>query len=270
MYLSEFRDIQIEAAWYCRLETENRDDPKPAIDLKPALDLAHWFHALSVFRETGSLREVSQRMADGEQRKQIEQLSSFFVNGLPLEAGNEAARIVAASSSQSLVSGVPLAGQLQELIVNAIRLLSGSTFETHPRKDEPERAKKNVPLTDDELKRQATLIERYIRTKQLNLAFGLMREWIVNWIPFHRNETGCWLHRRSREKIEYNLGGLAEVLKAKDPRDPKGNKIQTRRSPWAVDRTATAVGRTLESSLRHPQRPATSRYENGGFRTQPK
>ncbi len=221
LYLTAFRDVRLEGAWYCRLETENWNDPKPLIDLKPILDLAYWFHALVVFRETGSLREVARRLTDEDVKERVDQLSTLFLNGMPLEAGNKAARILAFVSQHAMVTDVPLAEQLQDVIIDSIRPLAGVAFEPQPKKSQADTSKKALPLNLDELRRQAKYIQSYFDTGQLNLAFGLMREWVINWIAFQRKQTSNWLDRPTREKIERNLGGLAEVLKAKDPADAK-------------------------------------------------
>jgi hypothetical protein len=224
LYLTAFRDVLIEGVWYCRLDTDNAEDPKPVIDLKPVLHLARWFHALAVFQETGSLRDVAHGMPDDDARRLAHDLSFFFQNGMPVEAGDAAARLLALADGTPLVTGVPLAEELQTLILSEIGQLAGAIFEPHPNSDEP--SKRQLPLTDAELHRQAKFIERYFESGQLNLAFGLLREWIVNWIAVHQDAAAVWLHRPSRESIEDNLGGLAEVLKAKDPADAKKKRYR--------------------------------------------
>ena len=224
LYLTAFRGVRVKGAWYCRLETADREDPKPVINLKPVLDLAHWFHALAVFRETGSLREVARQISDGDARQLINDLSLLFQNGMPVEAGDVAARLVAGISNAPHVTNVPLAGELQELILSGIDPLAGAEFDAHPTSDRP--AKKSLPLTMDELSRQAEFIDRYFDTGQINLAFGLVREWVVNWILLQRENDSSWLERSTRMSIEYNLGGLGEVFRAKDPTDPRGKRYK--------------------------------------------
>lgn len=262
LYLSEFRNVDISGAWYCRWEIA-RDDgvPRPFIDLKPVLDLAYWFHALAAFRETGSLREIARRMPNGELRQLIEQLSLFFVNGLPIEAGNVASRLVESAHQQRLVADVPLAEQLHQRLLSEIQPLAGPIFEAQP--NLPEKSKKAIALTDHELQRQARFIDRYFETGQLNLAFGLLREWIINRLAAQsRSET--WLDRPSRESIEHSLGGLGEVIKAKDPSDPRRKRYRHEaiRDTLSEDQKEWAKRWTTVADIRnalqhHGMKPAT-------------
>ncbi len=224
LYLGEFRDVEIAGAWYCRFEISRHDSvPRPFIDLKPVLDLARWFHALAVFRETGSLREIARRMPEGDLRDLIEQLSLFFVNGMPIEAGDAASRLVEAADKQQLVTDIPLAEQLHEVLLHEIQPMAGRTFDSQPKSSQP--GKRDIALTEEELRRQARFIERYFQTGQLNLAFGLLREWIVNRLA-NRSGESEWLDRQNREPIEHQLGGLGEVVKARDPTDPKKKRYR--------------------------------------------
>lgn len=223
LYLSTIQGVHIQGVWYCRIETPKPDEPKPVIDLKPALNLAHWFHALAVFRDTGSLKPISEMMVQGENRTLVEQLSFFFLNGMPLEAGDSAARLVTAAESMQLTAGVPLAGELQHWLLEAIRPLAGQTFVANP--GEGEVSKLAIPLTQQELQRQAGFITSYFRYGQFNLAFGLLREWLVNRVAADSSRK-AWLERQVRENIEHDLGGLSEVYKSKDPGDPKKKRYK--------------------------------------------
>jgi hypothetical protein len=223
LYLSGFRGIRIRGAWYCRIETEQPDDPKPVIDLKPALSLAYWFHALAVFRETGSLNPISQLMQEGQARALVEQLSFFFLNGMPLEAGDSATQLVDAAERTQLTADLPLAHDLQRLILDEVRPLAGPAFVANPKGSQL--SKKDIPLTAKEVDRQAVFIERYLRSGQFNLAFGLFREWIVNYVGMNSG-SDRWLDRTVRESIERNLGGLGEVFRSKDPGDPQKKRYK--------------------------------------------
>ncbi|MDA1230647.1 MAG: hypothetical protein O2856_07730 [Planctomycetota bacterium] len=231
LYLTEFRGVSIRGAWYCRMETEEREAPKPVIDLKPVLDLARWFHALAVFRETGSLREVGQLMDPGETRSLVDDLSFFFLNGMPLEAGNAASRLIQAADGRQLPADLPLASELQELILAEIRPLAGPTFVANPKSGET--AKKAVPLDDEELQRQAEFIVRYFRTGQHNLGFGLLREWIVNRLVDQNSASTAWLERVTREQVERALGGLGIVIRNKAVHQPVRDLLTDQQQEWA-------------------------------------
>lgn len=231
LYLGEFREVHIKGAWYCRIETPNPNDPKPIIDLKPVLDLARWFHALAVFRETGSLREVGRLMDSGEARSLVDDLSFFFLNGMPLEAGNAASRLIQTAVSSPLPADLPLASELQELILAEIRPLAGPTFTANPKVGEA--AKKSLSLTDSELQRQSEFIQRYFRTGQHNLGFGLLREWIVNRLVNQHSASSGWLERVTREQTEHALGGLGIVLRNKQDHQPVRELLTDQQREWA-------------------------------------
>jgi len=231
LYLGEFRGVHIKGAWYCRIETPNPHDPKPIIDLKPVLDLARWFHALAVFRETGSLREVGQLMDRDETRSIVNDLSFFFLNGMPLEAGNAASRLIQAVDDRQLPAALPLADELQELILDEIRPLAGPTFVANPKPDET--AKKAVSLDDEELQRQAEFIVRYFRTGQHNLGFGLLREWIANRLVDQHSASSGWLKRVTRDQAERSLGGLGIVLRNKRDHQPVRELLTDQQREWA-------------------------------------
>jgi hypothetical protein len=231
LYLSEFCEIEIQGAWYCRVETARPDDPKPVIDLKPVLDLSRWFHALAVFRETGSLREVGKLLGSPETRSLMNDLSFFFLNGMPLEAGNAATSLIQAAENRLLPDNLPLADELQEIILNEIRPLAGPAFAANPKPGET--AKKTLLLDDEELQRQAEFIERYFRTDQHNLGFGLLREWLINWMLSQPTERGGWLERQTREQTERALGGLGIVLRNKRDHQPVRDLLTDEQRDWA-------------------------------------
>ncbi len=217
LYLSQCRGIDVLGAWYCRWEI-SRDDsvPRPFIDLMPTLDLTQWFHALAVFNATGSLRPISKlataNPASLELGKKLDELSTFFLNGSPIEAGRTASQAVQTLAGTTLAP-IPLHQEIETQLANRLHQLAGQDFAGD--------SKKSVQLDQTELERQTCYIDHYFQTGQLNLAFGLLREWIVNWIAIQRSETDEWLQRRCREKIEHGLGGLVQVFTAKDPEDEK-------------------------------------------------
>lgn len=231
LYLSAFRSVTIEGVWYCRLEPASRDGAKPVIDLKPVLDLARWFHALAVFRETGSLKPVSQLIEGEEARSLVERLSFFYLNGMPLEAGDAATRLIEKADTTPLAAKVPLASELQRLILDELRPLAGPEFVANPKPGET--SKKTVPLTEAELQRQAEFIRRYFESGQSNLAFGLLREWLVNWLALRRQTTTGWLDRETRESIERALGGLGIVQRNKRDHAPVRHLLTDQQQEWA-------------------------------------
>ncbi|MFG0262621.1 MAG: hypothetical protein ACF788_09550, partial [Novipirellula sp. JB048] len=206
LYLTTFRQVTIRGVWYCRLETgsQDQDDSKPIIDLKPVLELAHWFHALAVFRETGSMRQIAGLVTDRGIQNQLNELSQFFMNGMPVETGLSANRLLAMNRAV-LPDHLPLRAEIELELKAEIQPLAVATPEHQPTK---KASKSDLVLTSAELERQATYIDRYLRTGQDNLGFGLMREWLVSYLAFHDEAGDGWLKKGARSKYERALGGL--------------------------------------------------------------
>ena len=76
--------------------------------------------------------------------------------------------------------------------------------------------KREIPLDEDELKRQAYMIDLYLERDQLSLAVGLMREWVVSWTIWKSGnctDIKDWLKREIREHYEHNLGAIGAAAK---------------------------------------------------------
>jgi CRISPR-associated (Cas) DxTHG family len=69
-----------------------------------------------------------------------------------------------------------------------------------------------IALDASELERQARLIDGYLGCKQLPLAFGLMREWIISWYMHGKGVSGGWLGYDKRKPYERTLGALAAFI----------------------------------------------------------
>lgn len=202
LYVSRFRENELQGVWYSRLETERPEDPKPIIDLKPVLELANWFSALSEFQDTGSLKRMSQLVADGRLQKLLNQLSREFLTGLPVEAGLTAKRVkkILEGAEGLSLARVPLEKQVREKILEEISPLAGS----YDKKSE-------CLLNDDELERQARFVDRYLRAGQANLAFGFMREWSINHVLHKEGVVKDWLDLKQRSRAEGQLGCLKNL-----------------------------------------------------------
>ncbi|TWU17950.1 TM1812 family CRISPR-associated protein [Allorhodopirellula heiligendammensis] len=229
LYLTTFRRVRIRGVWYCRMETENRDDSKPIIDLTPVLELAHWFHALAVFRETGSMRQIAGLVADRGIQRQLNELSQFFMNGLPVETGLTATRLLAIDRPV-LPSHLPLRSEIERELKDEIQPLAAALPENQSINKV---MKGDVVLTRTELERQATCIDRYLRTGQDNLGFGLMREWLVSWLAFQDNAGGGWLKKESRGKYEQALRGLDIVHRGRAPWPEVRALLSDAQQEWA-------------------------------------
>lgn len=224
LYLGEFRDIVVMGAWYCRFEIGGREEAKPFINLKPVLDLSHWFHALGVFRETGSLRPLSKLVKGKPSSNPFEKFSSLFLTGMPLEAGEKAAILVEKlESGNGLLPEMPLIDEIQKKIIEELDSFRGAKIG---------KSEKSVLLFDErELERQAAYIDRYLEIGQLNLAFGLMREWVVNKVLLSSKEKSKWLDQKGRQSVEYMLGSMKAVLETKA--DPVRELMSNEQIEWA-------------------------------------
>lgn len=235
LYLRSLRGVQIEGAWYGLLEAGGGDTPRPIIDLRPALALADWFHAVRVFRERGTALPIAALVrpfagASREDAKQagndptlhasataiekvaeqLEKVSFAYESALPLELGCEAERLRRQLSSGlpgGLGDQVPLSGELSERIEEAAQVFAFG---------EPTGSgkwKTAVVLDDKELARQRRLIDLYLERDQLPLALGLMREWVVSWVVKHTGQPKDWLGRTERQAAEHKLGALAAYVR---------------------------------------------------------
>ncbi len=236
LYLTAFRDVHIEGVWYCRLETENRDDPKPVIDLKPVLELARWFHALAVFREQGIAHPMAEliRPSLNEMRRcaqeqnndlelhrrateldktitAIERHSFAYAAALPVEMGKASlflAERIRRLAETELGNKLPLASSLGRIMAEA----AAPTAFTQPPVGRGN-WKETIQLNGQELERQARMIDAYLERGQLSLAIGLMREWVISWVIWKRQSSQRWLGYSARKPHEQRLGGIGAILK---------------------------------------------------------
>ncbi len=223
LYLSSFRNVEIVDAWYGKYESQG--DTKPLIDLKPLLDLPQWFHAVRVFRETGFTKALAARFEDvknslpkdssrGPSQACAEALGTFsyhYESGFPLELGLAAGKLSHALEDRPLDTmpslNVPLAKELGEAVLEAAAPLR---FESDDLKNGKSKSawKKLYPLSREELRRQAKLIDQYLDRGQFSAGVGLMREWVVSLGVLHRDPPKHWLDRPTRMKIERELGAM--------------------------------------------------------------
>ena len=234
LYLTSLRGIRLRGAYYGMLEGFDREsqEPRPMVDLRPLLELPEWFHAVRVFRETGSTgplaglisplavalrseaqsagntRELHKLASDTEKTEGLLKRFSFaYESAMPLELG-KAATLLAKSLDGGLPTEVsrrlPLASGLANFVLTAISPLAFSSPPTW--KGE---WKTQIAIDAHELSRQSTLIDRYFARDQLPLATGLLREWVVSWILHRRGSGSAWWSRDDRLRAEQQLGALA-------------------------------------------------------------
>lgn len=213
LYLSALRGTPLRGAWYGLLQgAEGR-----FVDLRPLLELPQWIHAVRVFTETGSATPLADLLGDGPKARPLAEalraLSLAHGTGLPLELGRLAADFPHqhARPLQRLLAqehGLPLAPELTALLTGTLE-----AFQL-PGERPKEGWKKQVALTEEELRRQARLIDDLFACGHLATALGLMREWTVSWAILRLGLPGLWVdHAQVRRRAESALGGLAVRLK---------------------------------------------------------
>jgi CRISPR-associated DxTHG motif protein len=225
LYLSSLREVAIAGAWYGKLETSL--PTKPLINLKPLLELPRWFHAVEIFRETGSTTALASRFdgvdvsklqgpargAPKETAKILRQFAVPYEIGLPLELGIAAGAIATRFDKYPLHEMVglelPLASELGQLVREGAIPLRFSGNEALSGGQKSKKWKCSVTLTQDELQRQARIIDQYLEREQSALGLSLMREWVVSLGIYHNGNRDQWLERNERLRIERNIGALA-------------------------------------------------------------
>ncbi|MBE3584332.1 MAG: TIGR02221 family CRISPR-associated protein [Limnochordaceae bacterium] len=220
LFLTSLRDVRIEGVYYGMLEAGEKDGVKPLVDLSVVLNLAEWFYATRMFRETGQahdlIRLLSMGLArDGLENEMVTALADFtrdYASGLPLELGRAAAVIchIGTMIGDPMLH-VPAGEELRRAIIQA-----AEPFQLVDAAQTPYESKKDVPLGSGELRRQARLIDLYLEREQFASAVQLIREWMVNRVLLAEGEavstSSAWLdYRPNRILAESRLNVLACV-----------------------------------------------------------
>lgn len=252
LYLTSLRGIRLRGAYYGMLEGFDPEskEPRPIVDLRPLLELPEWFHAVRVFRETGSTGPLAclMRGLQGESVgdtdtiiASLEKLAFTYEAGLPIELAYVAAQ-VASSFVEGLpstaTSQIPLASQVSQLLTDSCHVFQTGAVaqDMAPRRQEAE-WKSHIPLDDDELRRQANLIDLYFSRNQLPLALGMMREWVVSLLLARTGRGADWLDgswNGNRSVAERRLGALAALQRDKSGRDASGIALTDQQKKWAI------------------------------------
>ena len=214
IYLAALRDVRVRGAYYGLL----RDGLSPFLDLRPLLDLHRWLHALEVLRDTGSTLPIAKAIGDGPPapfatkiERDLSQLSEAYLSGLPLELGRQAHRI-RKQSLKPLKSRLerdhylPLAGEM----VDRLAAILEPFALTEPTSGDG--WKRGIALSEEELKRQAGIIDDLLERESFATALGLMNEWTVSWVAWCRDDTSKWLDYRTVRRSAAGLLGAIEAV----------------------------------------------------------
>ena len=238
LYLTSLRGVKVRGAYYGMIEGTSQDAPRPIIDLQPLLALPEWFHAVRVFRDQGTTSAMAQLLEplaeklkqetgaqfkagdknagqkSSAQLKQVKDVVDLlekhafaYESALPLELGKASLHLIDPIKKIADMDTSSLPPLFAELTGTIAGVAEKAAFANPiPRKGE---WKQNIPLDENELNRQARMIDLYLDRDQLPLAVGLMREWVVSWFIMRgSNQPRDWLKRSVRQKYERKLSAL--------------------------------------------------------------
>ena len=214
LYLAALREVRIRGAYYGLL----RDGLSPFLDLRPLLELPRWLHALEVLRDTGSTLPMAKAIGSGPQdpfaKKIVSDLSQFsdaYLSGLPLELGRQAHGIrnqcrKPLKKRLERDHRLPLAGEMVDRLAAILEpfalteSVSGSGW------------KRQITLSEEELKRQARVIDDLLNRESFATALGLMNEWAVSWVVWRSHDTNEWLDYRTVRRSAAGLLGAIDAV----------------------------------------------------------
>ena len=219
LYLAALRRVSIAGSYYGLFRPDRRErEANPFLDLGPLLELPRWVHALKVLEETGStapmaeaIRPDASRPGGGNQAarnisRALTRFSEAYLSGLPLELGAEATLILEdhlkpLRKRLSKVHRLPLTDELVGDLAGAMhRYALGES--TAPRGDG---WKGRIGLDDDELKRQAAVVDSLLGHNHIAVALRLMSEWTVSWMALRLDRGDGWLDYSGARREAQNL-----------------------------------------------------------------
>mgnify|MGYP001361149581 CR=1 FL=1 len=236
LFLKALRGVDVNAVYYgmfeAKLKTEDGQEVSPIVDLYPLLEMVEWFYATRMFRETGQAHLLSQRLSRFERppqgagreecqkygmvkglRSSIEKFALQYGQALPLELGLQAEELnkrLCNPMPEHLKSEMPVSEELFQVISDFIHpFISDNVAKP---------LKNKLELNQAELARQARVIDTYMDQGYTNYALGLIREWMVSVVMWHRGVAapGSWLElngKSGREAAERRLGAVRNLLK---------------------------------------------------------
>ena len=72
--------------------------------------------------------------------------------------------------------------------------------------------KSRVILDEEELKRQARVIDYQLRCRNTSTAIGMMEEWTISWAAWCRGDTGEWLDFGTvRQRAKAVMAGIGSA-----------------------------------------------------------
>ena len=240
LYLTSLQSVKIRGVYYGMAEGLPPHVPKPIIDLQPLLELPEWFHAVRMFRDQGTTKpmadllqplagrlknEKEQLFKSGDRKAGkalnvqasqvqssvdwLEKYAFAYESALPLELEKASRGLIDSIKDLPSIGHAGLPPLVGELTGAIVRAAEKSAFPKNPKGGE--NWKSQICLDENELKRQAHMIDLYLERGQLSLAAGLMREWVVSWAIWKSGKTeerGRWLNNDVRGRYERILGAI--------------------------------------------------------------
>lgn len=217
LYVNALRGVEVRGAYYGLLR--NDQQVHPFLDIRPLLELPRWVHAVTVLGDTGSALPISELLGRSQAgapdptvsqvADSLRHVSDAYLSGLPLELGHAVHRAVGKRKPlHRVLRDRMLVPQAQEL---TDRLLRG----VHPyllSPGEKDNWKREVPLSREELGRQAALVNELWQRGAFVVSLGLMREWAVSWTQWRLGWSTDWLERSARQRAERWLGALGAMV----------------------------------------------------------
>lgn len=250
LYLSELRGIRVRGAYYGLLNPESSG---PFLDLRPLLELPHWIHALQVLRETGSALPMAEALRDRTRNslaRDLSRLSEAYLSGLPIELGRQARSVRGNLKPLRRTLGRDHALPLSRELVDRFDETVAPFALSDPFSGDG--WKRKVALSENELKRQAQIVDDLLKRGNLAAALGLMNEWVISWVVLRSGLKDEWL---KFDPVRRKAAGLLGAIMAVE-KDPELSKSLT-----DEQRSLGEFWRSL-SSLRNA-------YHHHGMRPQP-
>jgi len=213
-YISALRGIELRHAFY-GLYRPGEDSL--LLDLRELLDLPEWIHGVRLFAQAGDASRLCKLIDGGggparDTAAELKRVANAREAGLPVELAQASAQFrrdrrrpfVKAARER----GALLEAELWERLDGSLAPFSLSA------PIQAETWKRAAPLDDDELSRQARLIDDLLGRGNVPAALGLMREWTVSLALHQTSAASSWLDSQgARRRAESALHALAGATK---------------------------------------------------------
>ena len=234
LFLKALYEVEIKAVYYAMLEATSTE--KPIIDLSILLDMAEWFYATRIFRQTGQASPLCELLRPFEKhshglathdknnpyqlvtniRSALESVSAAYAQALPLELGCETEQLLRKFDETIPKhlerTKVPLA---EQLFGSVISFAKSFAFPANKPNTEKEKDNKNLELSQTELERQARIIDSYLEQGYIHYALGIIREWMISCAIWHQHvgtDSFNWLEKNKRKELENKFFHLNRIF----------------------------------------------------------